>query len=104
MLDIKTWLGATGLKVSEERFLKPPPLPYIVFTENKDVSGSDDKNCIASRDISIELYALKVDHPSEDLIESLLNEKAISFKRDRLWLDTEMMFETVYDFNLVEKF
>jgi hypothetical protein len=104
MLDIEAWLETTGLKVSEERFLKPPPLPYIVFTENKDVSGSDDKNCIASRDISIELYALKVDHPSEDLIESLLNQKAISFKRDRLWLDTEMMFETVYDFNLVEKF
>jgi hypothetical protein len=104
MLAIETWLEATGLKVSEERFLKPPPLPYIVFTENKDVSGSDDKNCIASRDVSIELYSLKVDHPSEDLIESLLNEKAISFKRDRIWLDTEMMFETVYDFNLVEKF
>lgn len=104
MLVIETWLESTGLLVSEERFLKPPPLPYIVFTENKDVSGSDGKNCIASRDISVELYALKVDHPSEDLIESLLNEKAISFKRDRIWLDTEMMFETIYDFNLVEKF
>jgi hypothetical protein len=104
MLDIKTWLEATGLKVSEERFLKPPPLPNIVFTENKDVSGSDDKNCIASRDISIELYSLKVDHSSEDSIESLLNEKAISFKRDRIWIDTEGMFETIYDFNLVEKF
>jgi hypothetical protein len=104
MLDVKTWLETTGLKVSEERFLKPPPLPYVVFTENNDVSGSDDKNCIASRDISIELYALKVDHPSEDLIENLLNEKAIRFKRDRIWLDIEMMFETVYDFNLTEKF
>jgi hypothetical protein len=104
MLDVETWLEATGLKVSEERFLKPPPLPYIVFTEDNDISGADDKNCIASRDISVELYALKVDHPSENLIENLLNEKAISFRRDRMWLDTEGMFETIYDFNLVEKF
>jgi hypothetical protein len=104
MLDIKTWLETTGLLVSEERFLKPPPLPYIVFTENNDISGADDRNCIASRDISVELYALKVDHISENLIESLLNENAISFKRDRTWLDNEMMFETVYDFNLIEKF
>jgi hypothetical protein len=104
MLVIETWLEATGLKVSEERFLKPPPLPYIVFTEDIDVSGSDNKNCIVSKDISIELYALKVDHASENLIENLLNEKAISFRRDRIWLDTEMMFETIYDFNLVEKF
>jgi hypothetical protein len=104
MLDVKLWLETTGLKVSEERFLKPPPLPYIIFTENNDVSGADDKNCIVSRDISIELYGLKVDHPSEELIEDLLNKKAIEFKRDRIWLDTEMMFETVYDFTLVEKF
>jgi hypothetical protein len=104
MLDVKTWLESTGLKVSEERFIKPPPLPYIIFTENKDVSGADDRNCIASRDISIELYALKVDHLSEELIECLLNKMAIGFKRDRIWLDTEMMFETVYDFTLIEKF
>ncbi|MCL6573153.1 MAG: hypothetical protein K6T88_15960 [Bacillus sp. (in: Bacteria)] len=104
MVDIETWLKRTGLKVSEERFLKPPPLPYIIFTENNDVSGADDKNCIANRDISVELYSLKVDRISEDLIENLLNEKAIRFKRDRIWIDTEGMFETIYDFNFTEKY
>ena len=103
MLDIKLWLKATELKVTEERFLKPPPLPYIIFTENNDISGADDKNCIADRNISIELYSAKIDKAREKAIEDLLNEKAISFKRDRIWIDTEMMFESVYDFNLVEK-
>ena len=102
--DIETWLETTGLKVSEERFLKPPPLPYVVFTDNTEIGGADDKNCIADRSINVELYSLKVDHISETLIENLLNEKAIDFKRDRVWIDTEMMFETIYDFNLVEKF
>ena len=104
MLDIKDWLEATDLIVSEERFINPPPLPYIIFMEDSDISGADSKNCIASRDISIELYSLKVDHISEKTIENLLNEKAMSFKRDRIWIDTEGMFETVYDFNFVEKF
>lgn len=104
MLDIETWLETTGLKVSEEHFLKPPPLPYIIFTDNANISGADNKNCISSRDISIEFCSLKVDHVSEKLIEDLLNEKSIGYKRDRIWIDTEMFFQTIYDFNLIEKF
>lgn len=104
MLDIESWLETTGLKAKEKRFIKPPPLPYIIFTDSPDISGADEKNCIADRSISIELYSLKVDHISEELIKNLLNEKAIGYKRDRIWLDSEMMFETIYDFNLVEKF
>jgi len=104
MLDIETWMNTTGLKVAEERFLKPPPLPYIIFRESNAVSGADDKNCIADRGISIELYSLKIDHVSESLIENLLNNKSINFKNDRIWIDTQMMFMSVYNFNLVEKF
>lgn len=102
--DIETWLDTTGLNVSEERFLKPPVLPYIIFTDNSDVSGADNKNCIANRNISVELYSSKVDHVSETLIENLLNEKSTGYKRDRIWIDTEMIFETIYDFNFIEKF
>ncbi|GCD13297.1 hypothetical protein [Clostridium tagluense] len=104
MLDIKTWLETIGLKVAEERFIKPPPLPYIIFTDKPDVSGADDRNCIADRSISVELYSSKVNKVSEKAIEDLLNEKAINYKKDRMWIDTEMWFETTYDFNLIEKF
>ena len=104
MLDIKSWLETIGLKVSEECFIKPPPPPYIIFTDSPYISGADEKNCIADRNINIELYSSKIDKVREKAIESLLNEKSISFKRDRIWIDTEMMFETIYDFNFVEKF
>jgi len=104
MLDIETWLETTGLKVTEERFVNPPPLPYIVFTENNDVSGADDKNCIADRSISIELYSNKIDKISEAKIENLLNLKSIQYSKDRIWIDVETLFETVFDFNIVEKF
>ena len=104
MLDVKLWMETTELKVAEERFIKPPSLPYIIFTDTTDIGGADNKNCIANREISIELYSLKVDLVSETLITNLLNEKAIKYKRDRIWIDTQGMFETIYDFNLVEKF
>ncbi|QXE19999.1 hypothetical protein [Clostridium sp. 001] len=104
MLDIKNWFQTTELKVANELFLKPPPLPYIVFTESGDVGGADEKNCIANRAISIELYSERIDYVSESKIEALLNEKAISYKKDRTWIDSEKFFQTVYDFDLLEKF
>jgi len=103
MLDIKPWLQSTGMSVAEERFLKPPALPYIVFLESRDVSGADYKNCIADRDISIELYSSKIDKVAENKIEVLLNEKSIAYKKDHVWLDSENFFQTIYDFNLLEK-
>jgi len=103
MIDIKTWLETIGLKVSEECFVKPPALPYIIFTEDNDVSGADDKNLITSRSISVELYSTKIDKVSEKLIEDLLNEKAIQYSKDRIWIDVETLFEAVFDFKIIEK-
>jgi hypothetical protein len=105
MLDVKTWLEGTEMKVEEERFLKPPALPYIIFTEDTDVSGADNKNCIANRGITIELYSDKINKAAAELkIETLLNEKSIQYKRNRTWIDSEKLNQTVYDFDLIEKF
>lgn len=104
MLKLKTWLETTGLKVAEERFLNPPALPYIVFTESRGISGGDIKNCIADRTISIEFYSTKIDYENEQKIENLLNERFIEYKSDRTWIETEKFFQTVYDFNLIQKF
>lgn len=103
MLDVKSWLGTTGYKIAEERFLSPPALPYIVFLETHDVRGADTKNCIIERSISVELYSEKIDVEAESKIEGLLNEKYIEYSKDRTWIDSEKFFQTVYDFNLLEK-
>lgn len=104
MLEIKSWLETTGYMVEEELFIKPPSLPYIIFTEEIDTSGADDKNCIADRKISIELYSEEINKVAEQAIENLLNEKSIQYSKSRVWLNEEMMFETIYGFNLIEKF
>lgn len=101
MLDIKSWLETTDYKVAEERFLKPPALPYIIFTEETDMRGADNKNFIADRKLSIELYSDKINREAEKKIENLLEQ--IEYKKDRTWIDSEKFFQTVYDFNLLEK-
>ena len=101
MLAIKQWLETTGMTVAEERFLKPPALPYVVFTETTIVGGADDKNLIADRQISVELYSDKINVTAEQIVESLLNE--IHYTKSRIWVQTEMFFQTVYDFTLTEK-
>lgn len=103
MLDIKVWLENTGMKVAEECFFKPPPLPYVIFKESTEVTGADNKNCLSTRDVSIELYSYKINHESEKKIENLLNEKSISNKKNRTWIESEKFFQTVYDFDLLEK-
>lgn len=104
MLDIKEWLQTTGMKVAEDCFKSPPPLPYIVFTDENNTSGADDKNCILKRSISVEMYSEIINKQSESKIEALLNEKSINFKRNRTWVDSQRFWQTVYDFDLVEKF
>ncbi|OCB00399.1 hypothetical protein [Clostridium beijerinckii] len=103
MLDIKTWLELTGMSVAETCFLKPPPLPYIVFDDDIKTDGADDKNCLADRSITIEMYSERINREKEASIEKLLNEKAIIFKKNRTWVDSEKFFQTVYDFNIYEK-
>jgi len=103
MLEVKTWLEGTGLRVAEDRFRKPPPLPYIVFNENRSVRGSDSKNGIADRDITVELYAAEIDPVAEAAVESLLNARGLPHTRDRVWIDSEKFFMTTYAFGMTEK-
>lgn len=103
LTDVKKLLETTGMKVAETCFLKPPTLPYIIFNDNIKVTGTDKKNCIANRDINIELYSSRIDREKEELIEILLNKNSIEYEKNRVWIDSEGFFQTVYDFFLIEK-
>jgi len=104
ILVIKTWLETTGLSVAENSFSTPPSLPYIVFNESKRVYGADSANMLADRSIDIELYSLKVDHTSEELIEALLNAKAISYqKEETVYIPSERFYMTNFSFGITER-
>lgn len=81
LTDVKKLLETTGMSVAETCFLKPPSLPYIIFIEEIEFRGNDHKNCIANRDISVELYSTKINKEKENLIEKLLNDKSIEYRK-----------------------
>ncbi|MDU2291404.1 MAG: hypothetical protein E7D69_15200 [Clostridium celatum] len=102
-INVKAMLEETGLKVAENCFLKPPALPYIVFLENSNFSGADNKICLLKRDITVELYNSKINREKEKEVEEILIKNSIEFSKERTWIDSEKIFQTVYDFNLYEK-
>ncbi|MGX7745693.1 hypothetical protein [Rhodopseudomonas parapalustris] len=104
MLDVKTWLESTGMKVAELEFIAPPKLPYLVFIDDINTTGADDKNCIVQHNVSIELYSERIDKVSEAKVEELLNEKNFNFDKSRTRIDSEKLCQTLYGFSFTEKF
>lgn len=102
-INVKEMLEETGLKVAENCFFKPPALPYIVFLEDSNCSGADNKICILERDITVELYSSRINREKENELEEILIKNSIEFSKDRTWIDSEKIFQTVYEFNLYEK-
>lgn len=103
MLDIKTWLATTGLPVSEDHFIKPQLLPYIVFTQDKTVRGGDTENCIVDRDIDVELYSENIDTVNESKIATLLDTLPVEYTQTRTWIDSEKFYQTVFSFSIIER-
>lgn len=104
LTDVKELLEPTGIPIAETCFKNPPSLPYIVFTESKQVGGADLKNMLVDRDITIELYSAKINISTENKIEEILNEKAIEFtKGERIWIDQDKFFMTPFYFSLYER-
>jgi len=89
--------------MAEESFYTAPKLPYLIFMESRGVRGADKKNNIADRDITLEFYADKVDPLKENEIDEILNAIPVEFSRDRMWLSSEKMYETIYSFTFTEK-
>jgi hypothetical protein len=102
VLDVQAWLENTELSVKRLRFLKPPPFPYMVWLESSEMRGADDKNLIKSRNITVELY-FETESDAEVKVEALLNALPVEFSKDTVWLESEKMYETIYNFELEEK-
>ena len=102
MTDIQAILERTGVKVNPARFLKPV-LPRIVWFERTNSYGADFSNPIAHRDITVELYAEKIDLRVERRIAAELDALGVDYSTERIWLSDEKMFETIYNFELEEK-
>ena len=97
-------LTATGLPYKESRFLKPPTTSYVVYNDSIERRGGDNINLVSQHDVSIELYEYSKDPEAEKAIEDQLDAEGIEYtKAPRYWIQSEQLFQVVYDFTYYEK-
>lgn len=98
-------LVATGLPVTYYDWTtaeKVPDLPYIayLFSYNRSLMA-DDTNLLDVGIFQVELYTDKKDLVNEKKVEDKLKELYLPYQKTETRLDTERMFQIVYEIELI---
>ena len=93
-----------GKTFKETRFLTPPKTTYAIYLDSFTRRGADALNLIKDHDYTIELYSYQADPDAESRIEAKLDELALEYdKGERFWIDSEQLYQVVYNFKFIEK-
>ena len=98
-------LAAAGINTRRSRFIKPPAGTYAVFFDNIDAQGADNMAPrIFKHSVTVELYEPKPDNAAVSALEAQLGIYGVHWtKQDRLWIQSEQMYQTVYEFTYTTK-
>lgn len=98
-------LAAAGIKERGSRFTKPPAGTYAVWFDDIETDGPDGMPpCIFKHSGTIELYEPKKDPAAVAALEAALSAAGLKWtKQDRLWIISEQMYQTIYEFTYIEK-
>lgn len=98
-------LAAAGIQERGSRFTKPPAGTYAVWFDDIDTDGPDGMPPqIFTHSVTIELYEPKKDAAAEAALETAMGTRGLHWtKQDRLWIQSEQMYQTIYEFDYTEK-
>lgn len=104
LTDIKTMLAET--KLPSTYFSYPekgaPPLPYIVwYLPQSNNFVADDLVYKPISALNIELYTDNKDFTTEATVETVLNNWHMVWQKSEAYLDTEHMYEVLYEMQIV---
>lgn len=90
---------------TETVFRNPPAVTFCVYSDEVETDGSDFDCELETHTIDIELYALnKPDKAAEKRIKKALKKLGIHYtKFERIWLQSEKYYQTVYEYTYTEK-
>ncbi len=101
-------LTASGIKYRRGRFTGKLPEKYIVYMDDHDTTPGPD--CVpgapqvVQHDVTVELYTAKPDDAAETAVETAITDADLHYtKQDRYWLQTEQLYQTIYEFTYIEK-
>ena len=93
-----------GETFEETQFISPPRTTYAVYHDSFTRRGADGFNLLKEHDYTIELYSDFPDLEAESRIEEALDAHGIEYdKDDRIWIQSEQLYEVVYSFEYIEK-
>ena len=97
--------AATGIPCRGGRFPSPPADAFIVGFDNIETDGPDNEPPqIFKHEVMLELYTAKPAPDKEAALERYLSEKGLHWtKQDKYWIDSEKLYQTVYEFEYIEK-
>lgn len=76
--------------------------PYIIyFRMNDDGVDADDRTYFKVPHIRLELYTLARDIALEARIEALMDTNDIPYECDEVYIESEKLTETIYEFDLL---
>lgn len=98
-------LKASGVQHRRGRFPSPPGGTYAVFFDNVTLDGPDEyPEWVEKHAVMVELYEPAPDDAAEAAIEAAISAVGLKYeKQDRYWLQTEQMYQVIYEFSYTKK-
>lgn len=98
-------LKASGVQHRRGRFPHPPKGAYAVFFDNVTLDGPDGHpEWVEKHSVMVELYEPAPDDAAEAAMEAAIAAAGLQWeKQDRYWLQTEQMYQVIYEFSFIEK-
>lgn len=104
--EIATMVESVGLPYAYRFFPEneAPLLPYIVFYyPDHDDFSADNINYVPIVNINIELYTENKDFTKESQVEAVLTANGFYYEKSELYLQTEHMYEVLYEVQVIIK-
>jgi len=107
LVELKKILDAVGYPVAYSHFnantSNPvPEPPYICYLVDGNPNFiADNKVYHKMSDVTIELYTTKKDLVVESALESLLDENEIPYESYGTFIDSEQLFQKIYEVRLI---
>lgn len=107
LIEFKQLLDQTGYPVAYFQFkatesTPAPSPPFLVyFTPSTSNFKADNKVYSKITNITVELYTNYKDLASEQKLESLFNENDLAWEADEVWIESEQLFQRIYDIGVI---
>ncbi len=103
-IELCNKLKTVGFPVAYHHFTTSPEPPYIVYIRtNDDNISSDYKVHGKFKNYQVELYTVKKDLEAEQKIEEILNTIDPEYKTFEEYIQSEQMYQVVYQIKVIER-